>query len=551
MTSRRKSTAAKRSAAPARTTPIPAGPANAPLNDVWRDWLVVALVALGASFAGIINDYALDDIALVQTNARMHSLSHWLDILTRPYWPPPYQQDLYRPVVSLLLAAEYTLGNGAPIVLRVVSYALYAGVALALFALASRLFSRRVALVVAALFAAHPVHVEAVALGVNQAELIVGLIAVAMVIRYVDARRAGRLTAGDWTVLTLLYAGAALTKENGFILPGLLLAAECCVIDGPPVRERVGKLWRGYGAMALTGLALLGIRAAVLSGDMVGAFTSEALVGLGVGGRLLTMLKVVPVWLRLLAWPAHLQVDYGPDEMVASTSFGAGEALGLALVVGVVALAVAARRRAPLISFGVAWFAVAIVPVSNVLVPTSIVLAERTLFLPSIGFLFAAAAAAVVAARWLQHRFAMRQESLREAIGFACLALVLLGLLRSAARERVWMNPVRLWAASAVDAPRSIRVRKAHEDAVADLTADFTARIAASPTPWRERFLMARLLRAMGEDSAAVTQLRRSLAERPDQPDVAAALTELGAGGATAVQRPQAARDSSPERRPR
>lgn len=510
---------------PVKAAARPARDARPAADDgQWRDRLVVVLVALGACLAGMVNDFTLDDVALVQSNTRLHALGHWLDVLFSPYWPPPFQQDLYRPVASLLLAVEYTLGGGGPMLFRLVSYVLYVAVALGVFSLASRLFSRRIALAVAALFAAHPVHVEAVALAVNQGELIVGLLGIAMVCRYLDARRRGMPTRADWVVLTLLYAIASLTKENGFVLPGLLLATELLLIEGPSVQIRAAALWRGYGAMACTGAVLLAIRAMVLHGNVVGAFTSEALVGIGVGGRALTMLKVVPVWLRLLAWPAHLQVDYGPNEIVASTAFGASEAAGLGLVLATVGLAVAARRRAPLVSFGVAWFAIAILPVSNILVATSIVAAERTLFLPSIGFLFAIAALAALVATSLARALARWWALLREAIVLSCMLLVCTGVLRSASRQRVWLNNARLGKASAIDAPRSLRVQEAHAEALAALVTDFDARIAASAAPWRERYLMAMLLRAMGEDTAAVTQLRRSLAEKPGQADVVAAL---------------------------
>ena len=113
---------------------------------------------------------------------------------------------------------------------------------------------------------------------------------------------------------------------------------------------------------------------------------------------MLTMLQVVPMWLRLLVWPAHLQIDYSPNEIVASSGLGPNETLGLALIVGAVVAMYLARRRAPAISFGLAWCAVALFPVSNI-VPTSIVMAERTLFLPSVGFLIAVGGLAAVVGR--------------------------------------------------------------------------------------------------------------------------------------------------------
>ena len=68
------------------------------------------------------------------------------------------------------------------------------------------------------------------------------------------------------------------------------------------------------------------------------------------------------------------------QEMVASTHFGASEAAGAALLLGVGIVAWMARRRAPVATFGVLWCAVSLLPVSNVFIPTGILLAERTTF---------------------------------------------------------------------------------------------------------------------------------------------------------------------------
>ena len=68
----------------------------------------------------------------------------------------------------------------------------------------------------------------------------------------------------------------------------------------------------------------------VLGGDTKGSFTAEALGGLGVGGRALTMLTVVPEWFRLFLWPAHLRADYSPQEIVAATQWGMDQTFGAA-----------------------------------------------------------------------------------------------------------------------------------------------------------------------------------------------------------------------------
>jgi len=504
------------------------------------DAAAVALLALLCVIPGITNRFVYDDAGLIENNARIHDVANWGEILSSAYWPPPFVPQLYRPIASLLMAFEYTIGLGSPVVFRVVSYVLYALVAVALLRLASRMMPGPAALAAAALFAVHPVHVEAIALGVNQGELVVALVAIVMTHRYIVRRADGGLSIGDWILLALLYAGAALTKENGFVIPGFLIAAELLVVprnpsegDSGPGTQSRRSLVVGFGAFAAVGASLLLLRMAILNGSAAGAIPADALVGVGFGRRALTLLQVIPTWLRLFAWPAHLQADYSPNEIVASVAFGAREALGLFFAIAIGVLAWLERRRAPVVTFGIAWMAIALFPVSNLVVPTGVVVAERTLFLPSIGFVIAIAALGWQLAQAGRPRWAISER----ALGAACIGLVALGTVRSMRRELVWNNNQRLAAATARDAPLSLHVKEAHRDAVAALVKDYQARIDTAARPWVERNEFAMLLHAIGEDSLALEQLRLSLAANPRQPDVQAEIEQLRADSARARER--------------
>jgi hypothetical protein len=468
--------------------------------------IALAGVALVACVVGVANDYVYDDVQVILQDNRLTSGS-WAAFFTGPYWQPPHPPDLYRPFASLTLGIEFVVGGGSPFVFRVVSYVLYCACALAVFNLARRILEPRLALATAFLFAAHPVHVEAVAQAVNQGELIVALLSCYAAMLYIDRRRTtGRLRMRDWTVLCVIYFAASLTKENGLVLPGLLGACELVVADeNSTLGNRVRTLWGGFASLAVVALAVLTIRQLVL-GNIVGAFTAEALKGLGLGGRVLTMLKVVPIWLRLLVWPAHLQVDYSPNEVVPSTSFGAAQLPGLFLLVLAVGIAVRLRQRAPSATFGLVWCAVALFPVSNI-VPTSITLAERTLFLPSVGFLIACVGLAGLAmqAPW------SRRLRLTTIAAVGCLLLMALGVARSAQRETTWRNSARFWRTAAVDAPKSKRIQAARRQAVLDITREFEPVIASAANPAGVRDTLAYLLLVMNEDSAAAVQLDASL----------------------------------------
>ena len=353
----------------------------------WLLTTAVALLAIGASAPSLPNVFVQDDIPVVLKNQDNHTISTPWTAFTRPYWPKPFSPDLYRPLMSVGLATQWVAGGGSPVVFRVTSILLYVASAVAFFWLAAMLLPVEAAWVAAALFAVHPVHVEAVAVAVNQGELIVGLIATLWVGMYIGARRRGDLGVRSSIGFVATYLVACFFKENAVILPGLLIAAEMTVIrDDRPFMSRVAAVRPLVLALAATGLAFLSVRSAVLD-NVVGSFTAEGLQGLSAGQRALTMLGVVPEWLRLFAWPAHLQADYSPQEITGALAWGTAQTLGLFILASAVIGALAARRTAPVATFGIIWVAIALFPVSNVLVPTGIVLAERTLYLASVGFL--------------------------------------------------------------------------------------------------------------------------------------------------------------------
>jgi tetratricopeptide (TPR) repeat protein len=528
------------------------------------------VVAVASSVAGFGNGFAMDDFHLILNDPRVHSLNGVGAFFAEPYWPEPFNRDLYRPLSSLFLALQWSAGGGSPLLFRVVSYALYAAVSIAVFALGRRLLPASVALAVALLFAAHPVHVEAVAQGVNQSELWVALIAAAVATRYVDVRRSGWPDAADWAALGALYLVACSIKEHALAIPAVLLAAEITVLHGPGARERLRRLAPGFSALAAVGAGFLAVRTAVL-GSFVGSFTAPALEGQGLAGRTLTMLQVVPEWLRLLVFPLHLQGDYSPAEIEQASGWGLAQTAGLVLLLALAALGWRVRRAAPLVPFGLLWAAAAILPVANVLAPTGITMAERTLFLPSVGFLLAAGAAAAgaagAAAQLPRHRgdaqvgggaadAALRAGRFRAAAWGAVAVLVLAGAWRSALRHTDWKDHMHFWARTAQDAPAS---HKAHWSYGQILYAsgqqeaglrEYEIAVSLAPTAYWIHREVGDLLRARGDCAGALEWYAESLRIEPEQGTVLlsriACLMQLGRMEEATAEAARAGRASPP-----
>jgi protein O-mannosyl-transferase len=316
-------------------------------------------VAFVAAAACLLNQFTSDDFALIGADQRIRGAESFAAIFTRAYWPPPFAPDLYRPIATALLAIQFAVGGGDPFVFRLVSIVLYAAASVGVYLLARRLCAKPVALAVALVFAAHPVHVEAIALAVSQNESIVALLTVLSVTYYLDRRRKspGSVGTRGWIVLGAMYAVASLSKEQGLVLPAFLIAAELTLVREESPRSRVAKLGAGYASLFAVGALLLLLRASVLGGQLRPPVIAEALRGAGFGERLLTMLQIVPQWLRLIVWPVHLRLDYGFKEILPSSGFGGVEAFGAVILAAVIAAAWIARKRAPVVTFGLLWAA--------------------------------------------------------------------------------------------------------------------------------------------------------------------------------------------------
>lgn len=480
---------------------------------------LVAGIAIVCSIVIVGNDFANDDLHVIANNVRVQELSRWREWFTEAYWPPPFSPDLYRPLTLALFAGEYAFGAGQPEIFRLVSVLLYVTGTVAAFRLARRLVPDPYALAVALLFAAHPVHVEAVAMGVGQAELVVGLLALVITERYVVWRREGSLTPLRLSLLLLLYAAACLFKEQGITIPALLIAAEIWVLPRPskPDARPLVVAFILAGVVALTTVL---VRRAVL-GAVAGTFIAEALAGLSVRGRFLTMLGVVPEWTRLFLWPAHLRGDYSPGEITAADAVGIAQTLGILCIAAFIGVWVWSHRRAPVIAFALAWVAVGLLPVSNVIVPTGIVLAERTLYLPSFGVLLAL----VEAARLIAARTAVSVPRTSAYLTYACAGLVALGAGRSIERDRVWRNDGYFVARGVQDAPRSFRMQQDYGDLLyavgrTDLAREAYQRAMRYSPPalvWRVRNDLAKALDTQGDFPAEIEQLEASIAQHPTQ----------------------------------
>jgi hypothetical protein len=413
-------------------------------------WIVVAGLALAASASGLANGFVYDDIPIVQQNPIVRQPESIGRIWSTPYWPAGL---LYRPVTVQLFAVEWALGAGRPVVFHLVSILLKVLTAVLVWRLGRRPLPPLPALAAAALFAVHPVHAESVANVVGQAELLAAGLALLAVERYLAWRERGPLDSSHRAGLALLTLLAILSKETGVVIPALVVAAELILVaPALPWRKHVSRL---APVLALQGGAVvIAILARIIVlGPTAGAGPAVALQGLSPGERITGMLAVVPHWARLLLWPAHLEAEYGPPGIAVTGPFGAAHLMGLLLFGAFLVLLIRSWRRQPFVAFGLVWVGLALFPVSNVLTATGVILAERTLFLPSAGAMLALGAGFGLLFPYLEGK----RRPVRR-IGFLLLVgVIVAGTLRSLERQPVWKDPDGFVRRLETDSPASYR----------------------------------------------------------------------------------------------
>jgi hypothetical protein len=172
---------------------------------------------------------------------------------------------------------------------------------------------------------------------------------------------------------------------------------------------------------------------------------------LGPGGRVSTMMPVAFVLLRLLVWPFDLSPDYHPQVVPRLEHLTVLGVAGAVVLVAGAALAFAMWRKHRAASVGLFFAGIAWFPTANLLFPSGVVIAERTLYLVSAGVaVLAALGAAAVARRW----------GVRRAIVGTAVVAAVLGA-RSATATGLWRSNRDLVLGALASHPESYRVHQA------------------------------------------------------------------------------------------
>jgi protein O-mannosyl-transferase len=337
--------------------------------------LVLCLVLVAVCYANSIpNAFILDDILIVGANERIRHIDP-LHLLFQSYWGDLNHAGIYRPLTIFTFSLEYPIWGVWAAGFRITNLLLHAVNGWLVFLLARGLLgSPMAALASAVVYIVHPIQTEAVVSIVGRSELLAaGLFFAAWL-----AFRKGR----TW-VSALVYFLAALAKESAITLPAVLLV-EMALTEGGI--RKVRESWHRFAVLGMTGMAYLTLRVYVLGG--LGIPTNGQYLNgtLTLFERWLTSGRVFLQYFKLILAPVQTASDYDFNS-VPVAGIGDWDAwLGLAVVGGGIILALRLSKIRPVVSIGILFFFIALLPASNWIMPIALLMAERFLYLPIFGF---------------------------------------------------------------------------------------------------------------------------------------------------------------------
>ena len=362
--------------------------------------LVLVTLAAATYANALANGFVLDDRGIILQHPLVQEPSSAWRAFVEPYWPRAVGSGQYRPLGIIAFALDHAVAGNTAAWFHAVNVGWHAIVTLLVYRVGLGLLAPLGAAMAAAVFAVHPVHVEAVANVVGRLELMAAAFGLGALLLH---RRRHPMAIA-------LYAAALCSKESAIVIPALAVLDDLVSGGRGDERRPARTLLAGYGIVTVAWGALLWH---ALDGSPIST-TSAVFADQSLATRWRTVLTVVPHYVRLFLVPAALSSDYEPGVITPATSITPAVLLGAVLLAGWAGIAFRAWRTDRGLALGLCWVPVALAPVSNVLFATGIVLAERTLYLPSVGV--------ALLAGWMADRVPAPRR--REAMALAAAVLV-------------------------------------------------------------------------------------------------------------------------------
>ena len=430
------------------------------------------------------HDFALDDSIVISENQFVkEGLSGLDDIFSRDTFYGFFKRDgkdnlvqggRYRPLSLAFFALEYQLFGLSPFVGHLFNIIFYGGLVLFIFFFLKYLFKnqsygRSLAFWAAVVFAVHPIHTEVVANIKGRDEILALLFSLGSfyyVLKSCDKKALMNSILG----VVLIFLGS-MSKENAItfaaIIPlGLILFRQKSVLQA--LRHSLPVFIGIAGFMAIR-FSVLGFELGSSSMELMNnpflKWTGTTYVEMSLSEKLPIILYSLGEYIRLLVFPVDLNHDYYPRHIEIMSWTDWRVILSVLVYLGLAYIALRAFKKKPIWSFSIFFFVSSLSIVSNLFISVGTNMAERFVFMPSLGFSIALGYAIV---SWLmkEDRSSPLNFNLSQLLLVIIPVILFSGLTLN--RNKVWKDNYTLFTSDVNKDSRSAKLCNSAGGAIID-----------------------------------------------------------------------------------
>lgn len=328
---------------------------------------LIALIGLAIYANSLTGQFIWDDNFLVRDNLYIRSCSNLAEIFTTGLGAGSGKdfQYYYRPLHIASYIADYSIWKLNVIGYHLTNILLHILVALCVYWFILLLYDdKRLSFLTSIFFLVHPIQVESVASISVRGDLLSALFILLSFIFYIKLLRTNKISL--YVLILLSYILALLSKENGLVLPALLLLYH--YIFKKKINLRI------FALILITAIAYILFRSAILKPTSLWIVT--------IPERIPGFFVAITNYVRLLLFPFNLHAEYGKQLF---NFINPRAIIGIAITLFLLAYSFRKRNGGAIIFFSICWFFITLLPVSNIY-PIAFYMSEHYLYLPSMGF---------------------------------------------------------------------------------------------------------------------------------------------------------------------
>ena len=355
--------------------------------------IIIALFSFFLYEQSIGHDYTLDDHAVVDENTiTTRGFSGIPTLLKTDYWYGSRLESsrgpVYRPTSMVVFATIWQFYPNNPHAYHFINVMFYAITCVVLFLVLCRLFRNENLLfpfICAVLYAAHPIHTEVVNNIKSLDEILCflfGLVSTWLFLKYSSSKSILALVLGAAS-----YFLSLLSKETGIAFLAIIPVA--IYFFGKSSLKRLGVT--SLILVAITGLWFL-LRSIVFKdlpqnpGNVTSILNNTLNAAPDTASRYATAFYILLRYIGLLIFPHPLTSDYSFSQIKIQTLGDPFALIGIVVYLGLAIYSVINFRKKSILTFGILFYLITLAPVSNVFFLGGWTMAERLMYMPSLGF---------------------------------------------------------------------------------------------------------------------------------------------------------------------